>query len=122
MEFKEFLTTYEKMWKTSIAENPNKEFERYCKPITIGTNKILSDSAIYVTWWFMKNGFFGSLIRNNTSKTEWVVARNGVTDNFILTATLQSPKKCDIKAYMKEFEKSFNMKCEIERLSAMKNV
>ena len=122
MEFKEFLTTYEKVWKTSTAENPNKEFEKYCQPITICTDKILSDSAMYAIWWFVENGFFGSLVRNNTSKTEWIVTRNNVTDNFTLTATLQSPKKCNIKAYMKEFEKSFEMKCEIEKLKAMKNV
>lgn len=121
MGFKEFLATYKKVWKTSTAENPNKEFEMYCQPITICTDKILSDSAMYAIWWFVENKFFGSLVRNNTSKTKWVVTRDGVTDNFTLTATLQSPKKCNIEAYMKEFNKSFEMKCEIERLRSMKN-
>lgn len=121
MEFSEFLAKYRYIWFTSHAMNPNKEFEQYCQPITICTNKILSDSAVYAIWWFVQNGFYGSLITNNTSKTEWVVSRDDVTDNFTLTATQQNPKKCDIKSYMECFRKSFDMKCEIERLRSMKN-
>lgn len=122
MEFKEFITKYNNVWKVSKADNPNKEFEHYCQPITICTDKILSDSAIYVIWWFVHNGFFGSLVRNNTNKTEWVVTRNGITDTFTLTASNQNPKKCDIKSYMDSFRKSFDMKCEIEKLKAIKNI
>lgn len=121
MEFKELLAKYNGLWKTSTAENPNKEFEQYCQPITICTNKILSDSAVYAIWWFVQNGFNGSLVRNDTNKTEWVVSRDSVTDTFTLTATQQNPKKCDIKAYMECFRKSFDMRCEIERLRSMKN-
>ena len=121
MEFKEFLATYGNVWKTSTEVNPNKEFERHCQPITICTDKLLSDSSMYATWWFVQNKFFGSLIRNNTNKAEWVVSKDGITDTFTLTSTQQNPKKCDIKAYMECFRKSFDMKCEIERLRAMKN-
>ena len=82
------------------------------------TDKVLSDSALYAVWYFITNDFTGGIIRNNTSKTEYKVTKNGVTDIFTLTATNQSPTKCDIKKYMELFNKSFNMKCELEQLKA----
>lgn len=80
------------------------------------TQKELSESVQYAVKWFEKNGFDGQLTRNNTAKTEFVVSKDGVSDTFTLTATRQDPRKCDIKRYMAEFEKSFTMKCEIEAL------
>lgn len=122
MEFSEFLAKYKYIWFTSYVKNPNKEFEPYCQPISLGdTDKILSNSALYATWWFIQNGFDGILTVNNTRKTEWFVARDRVSDTFTLTATNQNPKKCNISAYMEDFRKSFEMKCEIERLRSMKN-
>lgn len=123
MDFSKFLAIYRHIWFTSYAKNPNKEFEHYCKPISLGdTDKTLSKSALYAIWWFIQNGFDGILTANNTSKTEWFVARDGVSDMFTLTATNQNPKKCNISAYMEDFRKSFEMKCEIEKLKALKNI
>lgn len=122
MKFSEFLAKYKYIWFTSYAKNPNKEFEPYCQPLSLGdTDKILSDSALYAIWWFIQNGFDGILTVNNTRKTEWFVARDHVSDTFILTATNQNPKKCNISAYMEDFRKGFEMKYEIERLGSMKN-
>ena len=36
--------------------------------------------------------------------------------NERITATNQSPTKCNIEKYMGLFDKSFNMKCQIEHL------
>jgi hypothetical protein len=78
----------------------------------------LSDSALYAVWWFITNDFTGKIIKNNTAKTEYEITKNDVTDIFTLTATNQRPDKCDIKKYMELFNKSFNMKCELEQLKA----
>ena len=66
-------------------------------------------------------GIFNNAARtkNNTAKTEYIVQKEAVTDTFTLTATNQSPTKCDIEKYMELFNKSFNMKCQIEHLKKM---
>lgn len=76
----------------------------------------MSDHALYAVYWFIVNGFEGKIAKNNTAKTEYIVQKEGVTDTFTLTATNQSPTKCDIEKYMELFNKSFNMKCQIEHL------
>lgn len=119
MTFKEFKKLYETIWNESTETNPNIEFTANLNKFNISyTNKVLSDSALYAVWYFVTNGFTGGIIKNNTAKTEYTIIKNGVTDTFTLTATNQSPTKCDIKKYMELFNKSFNMKCELEQLKA----
>ena len=118
MPFGEFKNNYDYVWEHSIASNPNEEFEDTIQLYySLGnTDKELSESALYVVWWFNVHGFRGEIVRNNTAKTEYSVCKDEVTDTFTLTATNQNPKKCDIKKYMNCYKKSFDMKCEIERL------
>lgn len=116
MTFKEFKNQYENIWNTSKADNPNIETARRIGFDISGTNKVLSDHALYAVYWFIVNGFEGKITKNNTAKTEYVVQKEGVTDTFTLTATNQSPTKCHIEKYMELFNKSFNMKCQIEHL------
>lgn len=119
MTFNEFKRLYENTWNESTEANPNLEFTINLDKFNIGsTDKVLSDSALYAVWYFITNDFTGGIIRNNTSKTEYKITKNGVTDTFTLTTTNQRPDKCDIKKYMELFNKSFNMKCELEQLKA----
>ena len=87
---------------------------------TSKTDKELSAHAEYAIKWFESHGFTGKLLRNNTAKVEFEVEKDGTSDTFRLTATQQSPAKCDIKLYMEQFGKSFAMKQEIERLRRLK--
>lgn len=120
MTFKEFKNIYDTMWNESESTVVNVEFmTQYCPSVDIsGTNKILWGNILYTVWWFQENGFGASLIKNNTSGSEFTVTKNGVTDSFRLTSTLNNPDKCNIAEYMKQFEKSFNMLCEIKELKA----
>lgn len=121
MNFNEFKKLYEKTWDNSKAENPNAEFNDNFKSFNIRrTNKVLSDSALYAIWYLNENSYTSYLTTNNTSKTEWTVTKDDTIDTFTLTSTNQNPKKCNIKEYMKLFEKSFAMKQEIEKLRRMK--
>lgn len=119
MVFEDFKKAYNSIWKTSMSNNPNMEFDCICNPIHITkTNKELSDSVLYVIWWFMENGFSGKLTVNNTSKTEFIVNKEGVEDTFTLTSANQNPNRCDIKQYMELFAKSFSMLQEIKRMKS----
>ena len=119
MKFAEFKKLYQEIWHTDKSDNPNQSFAKALfGAIDINTDKELSESVLYAMWFFYNNRFAGALTVNNSSKTEFTVMRDSVSDTFTLTATQQNPQKCDIKSYMKQFEKSFNMKCEIERLKA----
>ena len=121
MKFNEFKELYETTWNNSSSDNPNAEFNDNFKSFNIRkTNKVLSDSALYTIWYLNENGYTSYLTTNNTSKTEWTVTKDDTIDTFTLTSTNQNPKKCNIKEYMKLFEKSFAMKQEIEKLRRMK--
>ena len=122
MKFTEFKKQYQEILLVSTMDNPNVEFTKSVdSSIVININKELSASVIYAIWFFNEHGFSGELTVNNSSKTEFSVNRDGVTDTFRLTSAQQNPQKCDIKSYMNQFEKSFNMKCEIERLKALRD-
>lgn len=122
MKFAEFKKLYQEIWRTDKSDNPNQSFAKALfGAIDINTDKELSESVLYAMWFFYNNRFTGALTVNNSSKTEFTVMRDSVSDTFTLTATQQNPQKCDIKSYMEQFEKSFNMKCEIERLKALRD-
>lgn len=121
MKYPEFKKLYHEIWNSDNSDNPNKSFANaFFSAIELNTNKELSDNVLYALWFFYNHKFTGTMTINNSSKTEFIVKRDDVTDTFTLTATQQNPQKCDIKSYMDQFEKSFNMKCEIERLKALK--
>ena len=80
---------------------------------TTKLRKFTNDHEDYAIKWFNDNGFKGKVIHQWVSETAFEVEKNGVTDDFRLTATLQDPKKCNIKEYMEQFNRSFEMKCQI---------
>ena len=122
MKFTEFKKQYQEILLVSTMDNPNVEFTKSVdSSIVININKELSASVIYAIWFFNEHVFSGEITVNNSRKTEFSVNRDGVTDTFRLTSAQQNPQKCDIKSYMNQFEKSFNMKCEIERLKALRD-
>ncbi len=93
----------------------------------INTDKIrkyTTEHEDYAINWFNEHGFTGEVVHQWVTETAFQIQKDGVVDSFRLTATQMDPRKCNIKEYMKQFEKSFNMKCEIERLKqqlTMKN-
>lgn len=117
MVFKEFERIYKYTWKVSTVDNPNTEFAVNCPNVDISKSKYeFAHNTLYAIWWFQKNGFTAKIIKDNSSGTEFVVSKEGIDDTFRLTSTMWYKEKCDIVSYMQQFEKSFKMKQEIERL------
>jgi hypothetical protein len=84
------------------------------------TYKEISGSLLKAIWWLSQNGFTGKIVTDNTSKTEIKVIKNGVEDTLTLTSATKNSSKVNILDYMKQFNKSFELKKEIERLKSMK--
>lgn len=82
----------------------------------IDTNKArwdLSKEEKYVINWFNEHGFHGEIVKQYVSKTKFIVSKNGVTDNFELQQGLSN---MDIKKYMSQYEKQFDLLCELTKL------
>lgn len=116
----DFKNTYKSYIKSFNETTYNNYFADNNFSITVTTDKELSESAVYVIWWFNENGFTGRMTTNNSAKTEWKVEKDNTTDIFTLTASNQNPKRCDIKKYMDLFNNSFKLKQEIDRLKRIK--
>lgn len=78
--------------------------------------KNTSEHEEYAINWFNAHGFTGRVIHQWVTETAFEVEKDGVTDSFRLTATMQDKRKCNIKEYMEQFAKSFDMKCQIEKM------
>ena len=78
--------------------------------------KYTSELEDYAIKWFNENGFNGKVIHQWVSETAFEVEKDGVKDNFRLTATMMDKRKCNIKEYMEQFKKSFDMLCQINRM------
>lgn len=74
----------------------------------------LSPCIKYVVKWFDENGFDAMLTTYNTNKTIFEVSKGGINDRFEITASREKMDK--MKDYMTFFAKSFDMKCENERM------
>lgn len=74
----------------------------------------LSPCIKYVVKWFDENGFDAKLTTYNTNKTVFEVSKDGVNDRFEITTSREKMDK--MKSYMEFFAKSFDMKCENERM------
>lgn len=70
----------------------------------------------YAIKWFNEHGFNGAVIHQWVTETAFKIERDGVADDFRLTATMQDKRKCNIKEYMEQFLKSFEMKVQIEKM------
>lgn len=87
----------------------------------IDTSKIrkyTTENEDYAIKWFNEHGFNGKVLHQWTTETSFEVEKDGITDTFRLTYTHRNPKKCIIEEYMKQFEKSFEMKVQIEKMKA----
>lgn len=67
----------------------------------------------YVIKWFEENGFSGKVIKQYISKTIFEISKDGITDKFELS---QGVVLKNIKRYMEQYEKSWNLLCELQRL------
>lgn len=63
--------------------------------------------------WFNENGYDGKLIRQYVSKTIFEISKDGVKDKFELP---QGIVFHNIKNYMEQFRKNWNMLCELQTL------
>lgn len=78
----------------------------------IKATRVLSNEEMYAIDWFNKHGFEGTLDRQYRRKARFTVTKNGVTDKFELLCC----EDYDIEGYMEQYERSFEMLCELTRL------
>lgn len=63
----------------------------------------------YIFDWLEMNGFDVVLEKQYISKMKVTVSKNGITDN----AEFISGTRFDVKSYMEQYGKSFNLLCEL---------
>ena len=66
----------------------------------------------YVIVWLDQNGFDAVLEKQNINKTVFSVSKSGVNDTLEITVLREK----DIKKHLSNFEKSFDLKCELYEL------
>ncbi len=71
----------------------------------------------YAIKWFNKNGFDGKIDKQLQTKTRFIVSKNGVDEKFELP---QRVIISNIKSFMEQWNKSFELSCKIRELQ-MKN-
>jgi len=67
----------------------------------------------YVIDWFNKNGFDGKIVKQYISKTVFEISKDGISDKFELPQGIVFK---NIKAYMEQFMKNWDMYCELYEL------
>ena len=67
----------------------------------------------YVINWFNKNGFSGKIVKQYVSKTIFEITKDDISDKFELPQGIAFK---NIKAYMKQFMKNWDMYCELYEL------
>lgn len=67
----------------------------------------------YVIKWFNDNGFNGKVIKQYVSKTIFEIEKDNIVDKFELP---QGIVFNSILSYMKQFEKNWDMICELRKL------
>lgn len=68
----------------------------------------------YIFKWLEENGFDAVLEKQYISTLHVTVSKNGVTDH----PRFPSGMKYDVKSYMEQYGKSFEMLCELSKLRA----
>ena len=63
--------------------------------------------------WFNDNGYDGKIIKQYISKTIFEISKDGITDKFELP---QGMVIKNIKGYMEQYKKNWEMLCELQRL------
>ena len=85
---------------------------------TIDTSKAkweFSKEDKYIFNWLKENGFNATLEKQYISKMKVTVTKDGVTDH----AEFISGTKFDVKSYMEQYGKSFELLCELQKLRAL---
>lgn len=68
--------------------------------------------------WLDDNEYNGKILKQYVSKTVFEISKDGITDKFELPQGIGSKQ---IKNYMEQFQKNWNMLCELKKLRQMKN-
>ena len=71
----------------------------------------------YVIKWFNDNGFNGKIIKQYVSKTIFEIEKDNIVDKFELP---QGIVFNSISSYMKQFQKNWDMICELNKLRQLK--
>lgn len=67
----------------------------------------------YVINWFNKNGFSAKIVKQYVSKTIFEITKDDISDKFELPQGIAFK---NIKAYMEQFMKNWDMYCELYEL------
>ena len=67
----------------------------------------------YAIKWFNDNGYDGKIIKQYISKTIFEISKDGITDKFELPQGIVFK---NIKGYMEQYKKNWEMLCELQRL------
>lgn len=78
----------------------------------------LSKEEKSVIKWLDDNKYNGKILKQYVSKTVFEISKDGITDNFELPQGIDFKQ---IKSYMEQFQKNWNMLCELKKLRQMKN-
>lgn len=78
----------------------------------------LSKEEKSVIKWLDDNGYNGKILKQYVSKTILEISKDGITDNFELSQGIDSKQ---IKNYMEQFQKNWDMLCELKKLRQIKN-
>ena len=63
--------------------------------------------------WFNDNGYDGKIIKQYIGKTIFEISKNGVIEKFELPQEIAFK---NIKGYMEQYKKNWEMLCELQRL------
>lgn len=78
----------------------------------------LSKEEKSVIKWLDDNEYNGKILKQYVSKTVFEISKDDITDNFELPQGIDFKQ---IKSYMEQFQKNWDMLCELKKLRQMKN-
>ena len=85
---------------------------------TTNTKWNLSKEEKSVIKCFDDNGYNGKILKQYVSKTIFEISKDGITDKFELPQSIDAKQ---IKNYMEQFQKNWDMLCELKQLRQIKN-
>ena len=71
-----------------------------------------SKNEKYVIKWLNVNQFEGKIVKQYVSKTIFEIEKEGIVDKFELPQGIEN-----ISSYMKQYQKNWNMLCELHKLN-----
>ena len=75
-----------------------------------------SKEEIFVIKWFDEHGFNGKIVKQYISKTIFQIEKNRISDKFELPQGIVFK---NISAYMNQYNKNFDMLCELQKLKRL---